>query len=235
MPRDHQARFLYKDVSDSNYLKQLVFDYTTGTWSHWYGSSPLVTWYGDQYYHGDIEVVGNNVYLIDASGKVLVEAPGRYYDVFNPVTDPQSHYHIDWSIQSPWIKLEGFQGVQRIWRSNLAFKTADWATPSYIGAPTPTLGLNTTISVDYGDYIENHPGKNQEDLEHLKNTNTNIAYVMVGHQYQACRGFQIQMSSSDVNAWRYDVDPSGIYELLGWWSEFGIEPGTGRLPADNKI
>jgi hypothetical protein len=236
LPRDHQARFLYREKA-TNQLKQLVFDYSTGTWSRWSGTG-YVNWWGDTYkYAGDITVVGNQVYMATIHGCLYVEANGRQWDQ-STSTDSgvaPTRYHIDWAISSPWIKAEGLQGYQRVWRSTVGLKCQSWTPPQYVNAPNAQMGLSTTVNIDYSDISEVHPSKSISELQVLRNSNSSMAYVTIGHKYQQCRSYQINLSGKDTGMWTTQVQPSGVTEIMGLWSEFGIETGTGRGQNEGNI
>lgn len=236
LPRDHQARILVR-ASGSNNLKQLVFDYSTGTWSRWSGNG-LTAWNGDSYkYVGDITVVGDQVYMADRYGVLYVEANGRQWDQsFSTDYDvPPTRYHIDWEISSPWIKAEGLQGFQRIWRSTISLKCQEWQSVPYGGAPSAQMGIGTTVNIDYSDISERHPSKSIGELQVLRNSNSAMVYLTIGHKYQQCRSYQINLFGKDSNIWSYLVQPQGVYEILGLWSELGIEGGTGRGRDESKV
>ena len=236
LPRDHQARFLYRERT-TNQLKQLVLDYSTMTWSRWSGTG-YVAWSGDSdKYVGDITVVGDQVYMGSRYGILWVEANGRQWDqsFSTDNTVPPTRYHIDWAVSSPWIKAEGLQGVQRVWRSTASFKTQQWNSNPYTNAPNPQMGIGVTINCDYSDISEVHPAKSLNELQVLRNATSGVTYLTIGHKYQQCRAYQIQLSGKDTNIWSYQVYPIGVSEILGLWTEFGIEPGTGRGRNEGKI
>jgi hypothetical protein len=59
-------------------------------------------------------------------------------------------------------------------------------------------------------------------------------YLRIGHKYQSCKAYQIQLGSIDNSIWQ-NVDVSGVTEITGLWSEYGIEPGTGRASEGEKV
>lgn len=142
LPRDHQARILYLEYTTLQ-LKQLVLDYSTNTWARFQQTHADVMWSGYFFgYSGDLTVVGDTVYMIDGQGYFYVERRGQRYDTYLPST---SSYHIDWTVSSPWIKLDGLQGFQRIWRTTIAFKVAALAPPVLAFPPgAMTVTLTTT-------------------------------------------------------------------------------------------
>jgi hypothetical protein len=42
------------------------------------------------------------------------------------------------------------------------------------------------------------------------------------------------LGSIDNSIWQ-NVDVSGVTEITGLWSEYGIEPGTGRASEGEKV
>jgi hypothetical protein len=71
-------------------------------------------------------------------------------------------------------------------------------------------------------------------LNELRNAD-GLTYVTVGHIEQLCRGYQLQLSSIDATDYSNVTTPTGVYELLGLWSELGVSPGTGRGRAESKV
>jgi hypothetical protein len=175
--------------------------------------------------------------MVGNYGALFVEANGRQWDqMFSTDSSvPPTRFHIDWAISSPWIKAEGLQGYQRVWRSTIGLKCQSWTPPQYVGAPNPQMGLSTTVNIDYSDISEVHPSKSISELQVLRNSNSSMTYVTIGHKYQQCRSYQFNFSGKDTGAWTTQVQPTGVYEIMGLWTEFGIESGTGRGQNEGKL
>jgi hypothetical protein len=167
LPRDHQARILYLE-SLTGTLKQLVLDYTTGTWSRWQQTHADIQWNGPTggAYYGDIDLAGNIVYLADSQGSIFQEFRGRKYDRLLQESGNPIAYHIDWNLYSPWIKFEGLQGFQRVWSTTVAAKLATFdpvysiersvahgtsvAIPGFSGQPIGTIWIAIAVGGTVG-------------------------------------------------------------------------------------
>lgn len=245
LPRDHQARLLYLDYS-ALALRQLVLDYTTNTWSRWQQTHGAVAW--DGYFlghYGDIAVVGDTVYMVDGQGYVFVEQRAQQYDRLLSETngDPTS-YHIDWAISSPWIKLDGIQGFQRIWRTTLAFKLAAFAplfTVTPPGAMTVTLtSTGQPIPVNYttrvratvngtigtsGKYKISYDNGSTWGAEQTLGTATTIALTYAGGSAT------LHLHSGD--SWSLGADIVVVYEhpYFGMSTSFNYDYETSSLDS----
>lgn len=229
LPRDHQARILYREYA-TNQLKELVYDYTFGTWSRWHGD-----WAGVNYaYAGDTTVISDTIYMADADGYIYTEAAGRQYDATLQENSTPLTYHINWEVDSPWLKTDGLLGFARVWRSDIAFKCQAWTPQLYLGAPIPRLGIKVQEATEYGQFTADHGNRDITYLQPLRNTVNGQVYLRIGHKYQSCKAYQIQLGSIDNSIWQ-NVDVSGVTEITGLWSEYGIEPGTGRASEGEKV
>lgn len=232
LPKNHQVRLLYCDQSDGA-LKQLVIDYETMTWSRWYGAYP---WTPDPLvFFGDVGIDGDQVYIADGAGQLFLEVEYLNFDTNIPVSVATSatRRHVDWSVKTPWIKIDGLQGVQMVWNTMVMFRAADWTEPPM--AMVPKFGITVNIDVDYQNQLELHGAKNIEDLKDLREP-SGITYLQVGHINPICSAYQIQLSSSDQTDYDYyGSSVTGVYGIVGLWSELGVEPGTGRKRAESRM
>jgi hypothetical protein len=226
LPRDHQARILYREHATTA-MSMLVMDYSTGSWSKFYGPWTC----GSSGYACDTTVVGSTVYMLDALGHLYIENEASQQDGYYTALGVATFKHINWTIITPWIKIDGLQGVQRVWRSVAQIKIHTSTIP--VGY-SPLFGMDTWVNVDYANLIEAHPWQNPTALEALADTAGNV-WLTIGHKYQQCRGYQLKFASTDSQVYSSTAIIWGVTEFVGVWSELGIEPGTGRGKAASKI
>jgi hypothetical protein len=229
LPKNHQVRLLYCDQA-ANVLKQLVIDYETMTWSVWYGAYPWVAY--PQVLFGDIGIDGDSVYIIDGYGEIFSEIEYLFEDTNIPIAAAATRRHIDWKVTTPWIKIDGLQGVQMVWNSMVMFRAADWSEPSI--AQVPQFGITVIVDVDYQNQLEVHGSKTIEELKDLRDP-SDVTYLQIGHINPICSAYQIQLSSSDSTDYSYLASVTGVYGIVGLWSELAVEPGTGRKRAESRM
>jgi hypothetical protein len=230
LPKLHQVRLLYCDRS-SGTLKQLVIDYETMTWSRWYGAYSWWAYYLT--FFGDICVDGDQVYILDGNGNLLSEVEYFFTDADMPVDAVATRRHINWSVKTPWIKIDGLQGVQMVWNTQLMLRVAAHS-PSSLGGLIPNFGITVNVDVDYQNNLEPHGSKTIVELNELREPN-DLTYLQVGHVNPICSAYQIQLSSSDSTSYGYTFSPTGVYGIVGIWSELGVEQGTGRKRAESRM
>ena len=229
LPKNHQVRLLYYDQT-TNVLKQLVIDYETMTWSVWYGAYPWVA--APQVFFGDIGLDGDNVYVIDGYGEIFSEIEYLFEDTNVPIASAATRRHIDWNVTTPWIKLDGLQGVQMVWNSMVMFRTAEWESPAI--AQVPQFGITVSVDVDYQGQFEVHGAKTIQELNDLREP-SDSTYLQIGHINPICSAYQIQLSSNDSTDYDYLATVTGVYGIVGLWSELAIQPGTGRKSAESRM
>ena len=229
LPKSHQVRLLYND-QDADVLKQLVIDYETMTWSRWYGAYPWQAY--SQVFFGDIGVDGDDVTIIDGNGNIFSEVDYLFEDTYLPTVATPTRRHIDWSVKTPWIKIDGLQGVQMVWNTMLMFRTADWSESAV--SQVPLFGITVSVDIDYQNTLELHGSKTIEELKDLREP-SDLTYLQIGHINPICSAYQIQLSSSDPTDYAYAANVFGVYGIVGIWSELGVEAGTGRKRAESRI
>lgn len=177
-----------------------VYNYLLKQWHTWFltltGSTAL-----------DTVAVGNNHYVIDDAA-IYQQQSDSYYD------EGESSVYYDMIISTPWLKMAGLQGFQRIWKA--------WI----LGAHVDTHDLVIETFYDYINANQDTVTFDSIPLALLK-----PYQVEVGIIQQRCESLRFVITVRTSND---STDTPGA-AITGLRLKFGVKKGAARLVAGARL
>lgn len=173
-------------------------------------------WSYDTVPANDIAVDANGALYVAGSmsatntGPQIAKEGATFYDnIFNTSTSSP----ITVSLQTPYFRVNGIQGFQRIYQTDL------------IGNYSSTHQLNISVDYDYvNSYTESHTANG-----YLFYNGSGPYQAQLNHSQQKCSAFSLIIKDSNQNG------TGESFQLNEIEMTVGIEPGLARLPKTKKF
>lgn len=212
----HQVRLLAENYTTSSNRDILIYDYLIQQWHIWPDVMSEAGGIIDSIdYNGAHALLhADGISVQDSDWSNSISPYTDYYD-YSAANGP-SVYAM--KVVTPWVKLAGLQGFQRVWRVLILGEYTEYSHSH-----------DLTVELYY-DYVENDYAKDTVSIPWAtiqQSAANNFLYQFrVGVPHQRCEAIKVKVTVSQYD----EENPKRMVTLTGLRFEYGIMPRSMRLP-----